>query len=106
MIQLINSVHFNFIWKNKCRYIRKADTVKSVEEGGLNATDFNGMNGPLTLKWLNSLIRHDDPFWFCIPVFHRVGGIDLLLRCDYDVHKLPEMIPFPPASSPLLEIII
>lgn len=91
MIQQINRVNFNFIWKNKCHNIRKADTVKSIEDGGLNAIDFAVMNGALKLKWLNSFIRCKDSFWFCIPraVFSKMGGIDFLLQCDYDICKLP-----------------
>lgn len=51
MVQLINNVNFKFIWKNKCQYIRKADMVKNLEEGGLGAIDFSAMNGALKLKW-------------------------------------------------------
>ncbi|KAF3859870.1 hypothetical protein F7725_000125 [Dissostichus mawsoni] len=47
MTRLINNIHFNLIWKNKCHYIRKADMVKTVEEGGLNVIDFSVMNGVL-----------------------------------------------------------
>lgn len=65
--------------------------VKSIEEGGLNAIDFSVMNGALKLKWLSSFILHKDSFWFTIPkaIFQKMGGIDFLLRCDYDVYKLP-----------------
>ena len=65
--------------------------VKSIEEGGLNALDFSVMNGVLKLKWLNSFILHKDSFWFSIPdaIFQKMGGIEFLVRCDYDICKLP-----------------
>ncbi len=40
MINLLNKTNFNFIWKEKCHYIRKADMIKSIEEGGMNVIDF------------------------------------------------------------------
>ncbi len=91
VIKLINNLNFKFIWKNKCQYIRRADVVKSIEEGGLNAFDFSVMNGVLRLKWLSSFILHKDSFWFSIPkvIFQKMGGIEFLLRCDYNVCKLP-----------------
>ena len=67
MAKLINNLNFKFIWKNKCQYIRRADVVKSIEEGGLNAIDFSVMTGALKLKWLSSFILHKDSFWFTIP---------------------------------------
>lgn len=91
IIKLINRINFNFIWKNKCHYIRKADMIKSIEEGGMNVIDFSVMNGVLKLKWLSSFVNHKDSFWFTIPnaIFQKLGGIDLFLRCDYDLCKLP-----------------
>ncbi len=91
MINLLNKTNFNFIWKEKCHYIRKADTIKSIEEGGMNVIDFSVMNGVLKLKWLNSFVSHKDSFWFNIPnaIFGKLGGIDFLLCCDYDLQKLP-----------------
>ena len=38
--KFINNINFTFILKNKCQYIRRADVVKRIEEGGLNAIDF------------------------------------------------------------------
>ena len=91
MAQLFNKTNFDFIWKNKCHYIRKVDVIKSVEEGGLNAIDFLVMNGALKLKWLNSFFSHKSSFWFTIPdaIFKNLGGNELLLRCDCDLCKLP-----------------
>lgn len=65
--------------------------MKSVEEGGLNAIDFDPMNGTIKLKWLENFLRKGERFWFDFPskIFRNFGGIDFLLRCDFDTSKLP-----------------
>ncbi len=91
LIKEINHNNFNFIWKNRHHYIRRGDIVKSIEEGGLNVIDFDPMNGTIKLKWLQNFVKKCESFWFDLPskIFQKVGGIDLLLRCDFDIPKLP-----------------
>ena len=91
LIKKINQDNFNFIWKNKYHYIRKSDIVKSAEDGGLNVIDFDPMNGTIKLKWLQHFIREGHSFWFDFPskIFRNFGNIDFLLRCDFDISKLP-----------------
>ncbi len=50
LIKPINQFNFNFFWKNKRHYLRKGDVVKSVEEGDLNGTDYEAINGMIKLK--------------------------------------------------------
>lgn len=66
-IKIIDQLNFNFIWRNKTLYIRKGEVLKSYDEGGLNAIDFDSMNGTLKLKWLQSFISCGRAFWFKIP---------------------------------------
>lgn len=91
VIKTINSLNFNFIWRNKCHYISKDDLVKPYIEGGGNAIDFDIMNGVLKLKWLKSFLNNPHSIWFFIPskVFNTLGGIDFLLKCDFEITKLP-----------------
>ena len=91
MIKKINTVNFKFIWRNRCQYIRKSYMVKSYEDGGLNVIDFDIMNGVLKLKWLKSFLTNRDSFWFIVPnmIFKEMGGIDFLLRCDFECSSLP-----------------
>lgn len=91
MMKKINQNHYNFIWKNKYHYIRKNDIVKSLQDGGLNVIDFESMNGTIKLKWLQSFLKNSNGFWFSFPkmIFESVGGIDFLLKCDFDISKLP-----------------
>ncbi|KAK2840935.1 hypothetical protein Q7C36_012514 [Tachysurus vachellii] len=91
MIKLINRMNLNFIWRNKCNFIRKEDMIKNYEEGGVNAIDFDIMNGVLKLKWLKSFIQNSHSFWFIVPnaIFSRLGGIQFFLRCDFECTSLP-----------------
>uniref|UniRef100_A0A3B1J8J0 Reverse transcriptase domain-containing protein n=1 Tax=Astyanax mexicanus TaxID=7994 RepID=A0A3B1J8J0_ASTMX len=91
IIKAINKINFNFVWKNKCHYIRREDMVKNYEEGGVKVIDFSSMNGVLKLNWLRAFCNDSQSFWCIIPnvVFQNVGGIDFLLRCDFDYNKLP-----------------
>lgn len=90
-IKAINQAIFNFIWKGKTHYIRKGNLVKDVEEGGLKAIDIECINATIKTNWLRSFLKNENSFWFYIPsqVFLKLGGINLLLRCDYDLKKLP-----------------
>lgn len=63
MIKSINQIIFNFIWKNRHHYIRKGDLVKSLEEGGLNAIDFDPMNGTLKLKSTFQCLQVTEHVW-------------------------------------------
>lgn len=58
-------------------------------EGGLKAFDTECINGTIKINWLRSFLKNS--FWTHIPsrVFTKLGGINLLLRCDYDQKKLP-----------------
>lgn len=63
---------------------------KEYENGGLQAIDFDFINGTLKLNWLKSFLSKDN-FWFHIPreIFRKLGGIKLLLKCDFTIQKLP-----------------
>lgn len=83
-------MNFNFIWKNKHHYI-KNDLVKNYKVGGIKAIDFEIMNGMLKINWLRSFLRNGDEIWFSLPslIFSKVGGIEFLLVCDFEISKLP-----------------
>ena len=65
--------------------------VKNYDDGGLNVIDFDIMNGVLKLKWLKSFLTNRHSFWFIVPnmIFQKMGGIDFLLRCDFECRSLP-----------------
>lgn len=90
-IKSINQINFDFIWKRKTHYIRQGNLVKQYEDGGLQAIDFDSLNGTLKINWLRSFLRNQNSLWFHIPnkIFSELGGISFLLRCDFDIKKLP-----------------
>ncbi len=49
------------------------------------------MNGVLKMKWLQSFLKNGEEVWFSLPslIFNRLGGIEFLLKCDFDISKLP-----------------
>ena len=87
----INTLNFDYIWKRKPHYLKKATIVKDYEDGGLQAIDFDCINGTLKIKWLRCFLANSNSFWYCVlrELFKKIGGIDLLLRCDFDIPKLP-----------------
>ncbi|XP_040908382.1 uncharacterized protein LOC121191268 [Toxotes jaculatrix] len=90
-IKEINRTNFNFIWKNKHHYINNRDLIKGYEEGGIKAIDFEIMNILLKIRWLQSFLKNDNGIWFSLPafIFNKVGGIQFLLVCDFEISKLP-----------------
>lgn len=83
--------------------------VKPYIEGGGNAIDFDIMNGVLKLKWLKSFLNNPHSIWFFIPskVFNTLGGIDFLLKCDFEITKLPaKLSEFHITGPSLLENVI
>lgn len=50
IVKTINKLNFDFIWRNKCHYIAKQDLIRTYEDGGGNAIDFDCMNGMLKIR--------------------------------------------------------
>ncbi len=84
------SDNFGYIWKKKTNYIKKVEMIKQYKDGGLQAIDFDSINGTLKINWLKSLLNNKK-FWFHIPreLFKKLGGIEFLLSCDFTVQRLP-----------------
>ncbi len=90
-IKAVNQLNFNFIWKNRVHYFKKSEIVKDYEDGGLKAIDFECLNAVLKLKWLKSFLLSKNCIWYCLPrgLFKKLGGIEFVLKCDFQVEKLP-----------------
>uniref|UniRef100_A0A8C6M6K1 Reverse transcriptase domain-containing protein n=1 Tax=Nothobranchius furzeri TaxID=105023 RepID=A0A8C6M6K1_NOTFU len=91
LIKKINTINFNFIWRNKPHYIKKDEMVKEIKDGGLKVIDFNCLNGTLKINWLKSWLKNPNAFWYSIPshIFNKMGGLKILLLSDFDINKLP-----------------
>lgn len=91
MIKKVNSIIFNFIWKNKTHYLKKSVMINEYKNGGLKAAEFESMIGVFKLNWIKAYLAKPNSIWFHIPkcLFQNVGGLEFLLRCDFDITKLP-----------------
>lgn len=49
------------------------------------------MVGVFRINWLKSFLANPNAVWYCIPknIFDKVGGLEFLLKCDFEVSKLP-----------------
>ncbi len=54
-IKLIDQMNFSYIWKRKAHYVKKGKLVKDYKEGGLQAIDFDCLNGTFKINWLKKL---------------------------------------------------
>lgn len=90
-IRKANSIIFQFLWKNKTHYIKRSQLVKDYEKGGVRALDFESMIGTFKINWLRACLSQSDSMWFHIPrsLFKELGGIDFLLKCDFETSKIP-----------------
>ncbi len=90
-IKKANSIIYNFIWRNKTHYVKKSQLVKNIKKGGLNTLDFESMVGMFRTNWIKTFLSQNESIWFHIPknIFKKMGGLDFLLRCDYEITKMP-----------------
>ena len=88
-IQSVNSAIFKFIWKNKKDKIKRGVMISDYEEGGLRAPSIDIMAKSMKLAWISRLLSEEENFedsWKTIPnyLLDKFGGLNFLLRCNYD----------------------
>lgn len=90
-VRKINSIIYKFIWRNKTYYVKKSQLVKEYNKGGIKTVDFEAMLGTFKIKWLKEFLLKPDSIWFHIPksIFKRFGGLNFLLKCDFEISKIP-----------------
>lgn len=90
-IKKANSIIYNFIWKNKTHYVKKSQLVKDYKKGGLKTLDFESMVGVFKINWIKAFMSQTESIWFHIPrgIFKKIGGLDFVLKCDFETTKLP-----------------
>ena len=95
-IPSIQSLLFQFLWKNKPDKIKRQVLYQDCCDGGLRITNVEIMLKSLRLAWIQRLLKNDgerDAIWALIPhsFLKRYGGLNLLLRCNYDVKFLRDL---------------
>lgn len=90
-IKKANTIIYQFIWRNKTHYIKKSQLIKDYDKGGIKTVDFESMIGMFRVNWLKAFLDKPNSLWFHIPknIFDKVGGLEFLLKCDFDIPKLP-----------------
>lgn len=60
--------------------MKRVEMTKDFKDGGLQAIDFDSINGTLKIKWLKSFVNNKN-IWFHIPreFFKKIVGIEFLL---------------------------
>ncbi len=94
-IYTIKNKIFGFLWNNKKDKIKRESIYQDYDKGGIRMTDVGIMIKALRLAWIPRLLNPDSLTWKSIPdyFFKKLGGLNFLLRCNYDTkyldHKLP-----------------
>ena len=97
--QAVNSSIFKFIWRNRKDKIKRKVMSLDYKNGGLCAPNIEIMAKSLKLAWISRFLdcegMHAES-WKVIPnhVLDKYGGINFLLRCNYD-DKFLERINLP-----------
>ena len=67
---------FNFIWKNRCHYLKKQTLCNPKSKGGMEVLSFEMLNNTFKVQWLANLIKEIDSICNIFPkfVFKAVGG--------------------------------
>jgi len=91
IIRQVNMKMYNFIWKNKPHYLNRGILGNLFHQGGLNAIDFEVSNTVFKIKWIQNCIKSNDKLWYYISnqIFSQIGGIQFLLKCNFDINKVP-----------------
>jgi len=90
-LKKVDSMLNNFVWKNKTHFIGKSLLMNSVIKGGWIFLDFTSLNNTFKINWLRNFLNNPSSLWNIIPnyIFSKVGGLNFLLLCNYNVMKIP-----------------
>lgn len=83
----VKEKQFRFLWKNKKDKIKRASVYQDYCQGGLRMVDIEIMAKALRLAWIRKRLSRVQCNWKSIPdhFFGKQGGLNFLLRCNYDV---------------------
>lgn len=88
-LQKLNKLVFNFIWKSKIDKVKRSILTQDYSQGGLRMVNTEKQILSFRLRWLGRLLDDSKGPWkdMCNYWFDLLGGVNLLLNCNYD-HKL------------------
>ena len=87
--QAVNSSIFKFIWRKRKDKIKRKVMSLDYKKGGLRAPSIETMTKSLKLAWISRFLDCEGTHaesWKVIPnhFLDKYGGINFLLRCNYD----------------------
>ena len=88
-IRAVNSAMFKFIWRKKKDKIKRKVMILDYAKGGIRAPSIDVMAKSLNLAWISRLLHEGQTYkesWKVIPshLLEKFGGLNVLLRCNYD----------------------
>ena len=94
---IIKTKLFNFLSKNERDKIKRAGLYQDRENGGIRMTDVEIMVKALRLAWIPRLLPPEIRKWQTTPDYYlhvrKTGGLNFLLRCNYDVTYIDSGLP-------------
>ncbi len=81
----------DFVWNAKTHLIKKSVMLADRAMGGFELVDFSTLNNSFKIKWIKTFLNNPTSCWNFIPnhIFNSVGGLNFLLRCNFDISKMP-----------------
>ena len=97
VIKRVQMKLFNFLWKNKKDKIKREVLFQEMRQGGLKFPNFAITVKALRLSWIGRLSEKNPSTdaWRAIPnaFFQKYGGLNFLLKCNYNTKKLDKSVP-------------
>jgi len=86
ILETVKTKLFKFLWNNKRDKIKREGIYQNYDKGGLRMVDIDITAKSLRLVWISRLRQSGASNWSIIPnyFFNKCGGLNFLLRCDYD----------------------
>ena len=94
IVEIVRTKSFKFLWKNKKDKNKISGLYQDFDNGGIRMIDFDIMLKALKLTWIPRLLRtSENSNWCIIPRYHfrRMGGLNFLLRCNYDTNHFNDL---------------
>ena len=94
-ITIVKRKLFSFLWNKKKDKIKREGLYQDYDKGGIRMTEVGLMLKAMRLAWIPRLLKHPNSNWNSVPDFflRRLGGLNFLLRCNYDVIFLNSKLP-------------
>ena len=94
-LEKVNKLIFKFFWKNKPDRIKREVLYQNIDKGGIKLPNIFLINKALRLSWISRLVADRPGNWKKIPqhFLDKSGGIEFLIKCNYDDKSLDKQIP-------------